>query len=412
MASGRRDFVKDLCAFGLLPAVAPGVATDAFAQQAAAAFEGAATDRAAYQFWSEFLDYRSTQVTWPPSSRGLTPSGGPAASGVDREPFFFHAGPSGLRPAIDIPAADLLPGGDVAVSVNVVAFRPSDDDRATFERLQSAQLRLDLVQERPVLDILETLAWTAIAALHPDRMSRLPPLENLSFDPSAGSQKMGSMLLPGGEGAWSVNLVAQKKESALSRFLTILTGEIDRFAPALGLPEISKVALGSFNKVYGALHQDAQSIFKMNPIQVFATSAAMGNRVSRGLPLRSGTYVLVPNQHVATLTPEEMDSVELKQGLLVPKNTPSMSLPEAAKSTFRNITYTTIDVVVKPAQVPNGCGGSGGGAPQRGAGTPQRGAAPPASAPPAQPPAQSAPAAPPAAPETPAPPSGRGRGRG
>jgi hypothetical protein len=204
------------------------------------------------------------------------------------------------------------------------------------------------------------MAWTALAVLHPDRANKLPPLENLSFDPGAAWEKMQNIILPGGKGSWAVNLFAQKKESGFAKFLGVLTKEVDRFAPALGLPEISRTALQAFNTVYGSLNDNVEHLFKCNPIPVFATSASMrASGGSRALPLRTGTYVLIPVAHMRRLEQKDLDACEVKAGLLVPRNTPSIEVHAAALRTLPAVTYATIDVNVRPAPLACGTGPRG-----------------------------------------------------
>jgi hypothetical protein len=369
----RRDFMKELLAAGLFPGLAP------FAQQAGRLLQqpGVAAqllepDPDAFTFWNDFLGSRAAPAAQagPALARGR-------ADGLEREAFFFHYGPHGIQPAMDLPSTDLLPSGDVSLSVNVVAFRPGNEDRALFERVENAQLRLDFVQETPILDFIDTMAWTALAALHADRTKKLPPLQNLAFDPGASWQKMQNIVLPGGHGLCAVNLYAQQKASFLCQLIGVITKEVDRFAPVLGLPGISTAALQSFNAFYGALHSSPEYLFKSNPVPVFATASAMtGTVASRGLPLRSGTYMLVPVAHAQTLSSDRLSPFDLSQGLLVPKNTPTNQVQMAALTTLPEITYATIDVNVKPCQATSasrsgqaGTPGSAPAAPDDGAST-------------------------------------------
>ena len=71
------------------------------------------------------------------------------------------------------------------------------------------------MQQQPLLDTLDLLAWAAIAAVHPDRTNKLPPLENLSFDPAESWQR--NITLPGGAGSWAINIFAEKEESGFRR---------------------------------------------------------------------------------------------------------------------------------------------------------------------------------------------------
>lgn len=86
---------------------------------------------------------------------------------------------------------------------------------------------------------------------------------------------------------------------------------------------------------------------------VFGTQSALKAAASnRGLPLRTGTYVLVPLAHADQMTADRLQAFELRQGLIVPKSTPAIELFNAAGTVMPNVTYATIEVVVRPAIVP------------------------------------------------------------
>jgi hypothetical protein len=349
----RREILKGLAALGAGPAIAAGIPgdpalLDLLADQAQSA--AGAADEDTRQFWDNFVGSTSRPAARIPTGPPGTERGEAAS---DREAFFFHYSRVGFQPAMDIPPGQLLWDGDVTVRYSVAAFKPADRDRSTFERLQNAQLRLDVIQSRPLLPILEALAWTAVAVLNPDRTNKLPPLQSLAFDPGAGTEKMRNVVLPGGEGRWAVNLYAQRKESFFYQIIQGLLKDVGKFVPVLGLPGITTVALESFNRIYGVMHSRPEYLFRMNPVPVFATAEALtSSGASRGIPLRTGTYVLVPVAHATQLTGGVLDGLELKQGLIVPKNTPSPQLYDAAAATLPHVTYATIDVGVQRAQIP------------------------------------------------------------
>jgi hypothetical protein len=391
----RRDFMRELLSLGLIPGLGPA-AGDLFQQGTAAPAPGSEPDPDSAKFWTDFLDYQSVPAAFNARSRGNAAD----TAGDAREPFFLHFGTRGLQPAEDLGPADLLPSGDVTVTLNVGGFRPSDADRLAFDKFVNAQLRIDVVQQQPVLDTMDLMAWCAIAAVHPDRTNKLPPLENLSFDPSAESWQR-SITLPGGAGSWAVNIFAEKQESTFSKVLNVITGGIDRFAPALGLPEISRTALKAFNKVYSNFASRPQYLFRGNPVSVYATGAALRAQSSslRGIPLRSGTYVIVPNDHLKYLANEKLENYELNRGLIVPQGTTTLQARDRGLTTMPQITYASIDVTVKAVQASCGTARTG------------QAAAEPATARPTEPvanaPARGTPAA-----TTPSTPAGRTGGAG
>jgi hypothetical protein len=362
----RREFFASLLAGGAVTALSPALLSAM--QSAAGQVAPPEPDPDAVDFWNGFLTYKTVPAAKVPTGPApLKTRGG--NGGLAREPFFFHHGRPGLHAAVDIPPSELIDDGDVTVSLNVTAFKPAVEDRETFERLQSAQLRIDFVQDHKIIEMLDMMAWTAVAVLRPDKQKKLPPIQSLSFDPASTWDKMQNILLPRGQGKWAVNLYAQRSEGLFSQILNVLTKEIGRFAPVLGLPGVSVTALQSFNQLYGALHNRPEYLLQSNPVPVFATAAAAKQSgSSRGLPLRSGTYIMVPVAQAGELTDDTLAKLELKQGLIVPKNTAAVKVYEAALDVLPKVSYATIDVVVKPVKVAcgdTGRGGRGGNPDQR-----------------------------------------------
>jgi hypothetical protein len=295
-----------------------------------------------YEFWSQFVS--SMQAPAGNTTR---------ADAVDqtRRVDFLHNGANGLRFAYNIDDVELLDhAGDVAISINIGGCRFSKKDRETFANVQSAQLKVDVMQSRPILDILDTLAWTAIAAMVPAPGGKLPALEDLGFSPAATK----NMVLPGGSGHWAVNVSMVRKESAFLSILKTLTTEVGKFAPVVGLPAISLVALESFCKLYGMLEQHTNFLLQSNPVEAFATvQARRAATTTQGMNLAPGDYVLVPQSQSKELAPL-LSRLELKQGYLVEKGAASnQSLYDVALDTPPDITYITVNVGVQPVKTPS-----------------------------------------------------------
>ena len=74
-----------------------------------------------------------------------------------------------MRFATSIEPKELLDyNGDVQASLAVNGFRMAAEDRAQFQQLQSAQLRIDVVQTKSLMqDLLDPMAWTSLASLVP-----------------------------------------------------------------------------------------------------------------------------------------------------------------------------------------------------------------------------------------------------
>ena len=180
MTFARRELLKQAAALGAMPGLSALFGRELSKAEilnlADLQNPPAGADRETHDFWTNFVGSTTQPLGRIPSAArgGLNERG--EKQPQDREAFFFHYGAQGFQPAMDIIPSQLLPEGDITVRYNVAAFKPAEEDRATFERLQNAQLRLDVMQNQPILSILEIMAWTAVAVLNPSKTGKLPPL--------------------------------------------------------------------------------------------------------------------------------------------------------------------------------------------------------------------------------------------
>jgi hypothetical protein len=373
MSASRRTFLqRTLMTGGLIGLLESAASEPAFAQQllaSAAQANGDAGSGASAgkhdskNFWDAFGAMADTSDA-PPSGvhgRGLfkkpTAGGGGAAVASDRLIDYYHyytdpkTKETSLRLATSIDPNELMDHeGDITASVNVNGFHMAGEDRQTFDQLQSAQLRIDMVQTQSMMpNYLDTMAWMSLAGLFPDKAGKLPPLQDLTFNPSSGGGKMNQMVLPGGSGQMAVNLSMTHKESLFYSVIKNLTSEVGRFSPLLGLPAISVTALKGFCSLYGALEQRTTFLLSSMPKAAYATQAARESaQTQSGLNLVPGDYVLVPNAHSAELA-SYLDKLEMRQGYLVPKGSPkTTSVYDLAASLKPDITYLSASISLKP----------------------------------------------------------------
>jgi uncharacterized membrane protein YgcG len=315
-------------------------------------------------FWDAFGAV-ADPTSAPPSGvhgRGLfkpKPAAGAAANNTAPgrlvDYYHYYTDPktkqTSLRQATSITSDELLDHpGDITASVAVNGFRMAGDDRQTFDQLQSAQLRIDVVQAQSIMpEYLDTMAWMSLAGLFPDNTGKLPPLEDLSFDPATSAQKMKQMVLPGGSGQMAVNLSMTHKDSLFFTIIKNLNTEVGRFAPLIGLPAISVTALKGFCTLYGAMEQRTTFLLNSLPRPAYATQLArQAAQSAQGLNLVPGDYVLVPNAYSAQLTPF-LDKLDLQQGYLVPKGSPSSaSVYDLAAALKPDVTYLSASIGLKP----------------------------------------------------------------
>jgi len=359
MSKLRRDFFKELLAAGTLAGLTAsagmGQAMGALLDQDGAADINPDIDAKAFSFWSDFCSSDGEPIV---SANGQR-RGGDSAHPDDVQPVFLHHGPEGFKNAAELDSGKLVPAGDVMVSVNTSMVKVAEEDHHIFQRLQNAQIRVDVAQRIGIIPMLEAMAYTVVGGMYSIRpgksskskSSTTATVQSISVSSDAAWQKMQNIPLPGGEGRWALNLEAQRKDSLFCKVLHNIVKEAGLFVPMLGFPGIVMSALNSFNNIYGALHAGTVPIIKGHPLRVFATQEAVQRTGSpgsvTGILLKSGTYVLIPAKHSPSV--DQLRGLTVKQGRLVPLKTALTDLDEAAADTLKDVTYVTFDVEVTPA---------------------------------------------------------------
>jgi len=145
MSAQRRDFLKELFAAGAMPALfaRPG-AFGALLDPQAAQHINPDFDAQAYDFWSGF-----TANNGQPAIVGHGQTRG--AKTVPTQPVFLHHGNEGFKNAATLDQGKLIEKGDVVVSANTSLVKVGDDDQKTFEKLQNAQLRVDVAHKISII---------------------------------------------------------------------------------------------------------------------------------------------------------------------------------------------------------------------------------------------------------------------
>ncbi|HTV08031.1 MAG TPA: hypothetical protein VMD97_03185 [Candidatus Aquilonibacter sp.] len=371
MNASRRNFFRDMLFTGALGgffAARPSTAEALLSALQAGDDAPPPGEHDSKNFWTSFVP-AAQQPASGVHGRGLFSShkATTGAADVNRQLDWLQYDPQkGLRYASAIDPSELLEypaETDITASVNVGGFRMAGEDQAKFEQLQSAQLRIDVLQQKSLLNLLDPMAWTCLAALYPDKAGQLPPLQNLSFDPGSSWEKMQKIILPGGSGQIAVNVSMAHKESTFVAVLKSVNSEINRFAPILGLPAISTTALNSFCTLYGSLEQRTTFLLNGFPQQAYATRGSRASaNTSNGLNIVQGDYVLVPHVYASQLEPY-FDKLELRQGFLVAKGaSTNASIYDLAGKMTPDITYVTANLKLAPVAEDGSPGSSGGGA--------------------------------------------------
>lgn len=366
MSDIRRDFLKELLATGTIPGLIAsmgiGRAMGAALDQEAAQEINPDIDAKAHSFWSGFCSSDAEPII---GASGQHRGGGSHPSD-DVQPVFLHHGPDGFRNAAELEIGKLVPAGDVMVSVNTSMVKVAEEDQKTFQRLQNAQIRVDVAQRTGIIPMLEAMAYTVVGGMHSIRTAaagsskasaakKAPAagqssVQSISVNSDAAWQKMQNIPLPGGEGRWALNLEAQRTDSLFCKLLQGVVKEAGMFMPMLGFPGIVMSALNSFNSLYGVLHSGTVAIIQGHPVRVFATQEAVQRTGApgsvTGILLKSGTYVLIPAKQSPSM--DELKMLTVTQGRLVPPKTAPTELDEAAAATLKGVTYVTFDVEVAP----------------------------------------------------------------
>ena len=360
MSASRRDFLQNALMGGALAPLAGTASGKRLFEGLLKAANQPQVDPVgahdSQKFWDNFgLSVNQTPQGAGSRTRGLfshkKPDSGAAALGRQIDFYHWDAAQKNLRFATSIDQKELIDyNGDVTASLAVNGLRMASEDRTQFDQLQSAQLRIDVVQSKSLIqDVLDPMAWTSLAGLFPDSSGKLPPMQNLTFDPGAASQRMKQVVLPGGSGQWAVNLSMAHKQGTFCTVLQTLTSAVGKFAPLIGLPQIGVEALQGFSSMYGAFEQRTTFLLNSFPQLAFATQQARKGAVTQqGINLVAGDYILVPHAYTDQLTPV-LDKVELRQGYLVPKGSPTnSSVIDLALAMKPDITYLSTTIGFKP----------------------------------------------------------------
>jgi hypothetical protein len=248
----------------------------------------------------------------------------------------------------DIGDDDLPKNGTVEVIINVSHIRPSTVDRARFEDFEGGSLRIDLQQSTPLPSLAERLAWTAIAGFLPEN-KKLPALKEMTFDPGTTWGKLQTVPLPNGGGLWTWNFFLKKKQSRWMRFFDFIRRSKNLAIPilGLGLPAIAITALNTVDNIVAELTKEDRTewLFQNSDTRIYATQNALNDLVDgqKKLRLKNGIYVVIPEDQFSIFG-KEMSKLTIKDGLVVPKNTPSTEIFEAAKDVVKDVTYLTVGV--------------------------------------------------------------------
>jgi hypothetical protein len=362
MALSRRNFLADASVFGMLAALLPEIAASqsmvaAQSSSAAQSPEGD-TPHDSYGFWNGFFDsvnpysqtYGNKNVTRGPSDLLPDPK-------AQTQYLHYDSDKKRLRYASDIDKDELLDhDGDVQVSIAIAQYRPGEGEA----NLKASQLRLDTTQIKPYMNIVTPLAWSAIAAITPNRAGKIS-LDELGFRSVQATQGTSKILFTKGTGKLAVNISKAAQQSMFIKALNVMIEGAKTAAPMVTLPAISVPALSTFTEALSYWEDRTRFIMSGNLIQAVATQQAVEDpeREPQYIGLVSGDYLMIPARHVEELS-KQIPSLDLIQGYLVTKDAdPNVPLVQRAQAAVPGVTYATMRVGVQAA--PENCSSKSSG---------------------------------------------------
>ena len=299
----------------------------------------ALVDPSTYGFWSE-------RVRDLHSARTRALDGGNAPRAV----FVYYDKRNGFVTGSDIGDAGLPDKGDLSLLINVDHVHFSRTDAAKLSRLNGGSLRIDLQQAAPLPSLPERLAWTSIAGILPTS-NKVPDAKDMKFDPGSTWGKLQSVPLPGGGGSLTLNFFLQQRKSRWMQLFELMRrGKSVLPIFGFGLPAIAITALQTVDKIVAELTSEANTewLFQSPDIFVYATKRARDSFEGSKLRLKQGMYVIVPSKQMGYFA-KVAPGLEIKDGLIVPKNTRSMDAIEASTQAVPELTYVTAGVSVRPS---------------------------------------------------------------
>ncbi len=348
MPSTRRELLRSLSTAGALStfgSLGPLLGSPVFAEAETGASGGPAAaqeaDQGTYDFWSSGIrDLNS------PRTRSLD------AGSAPRAVFVYYDKQAGFVTGSDIGDAGLPDRGDLNLIVNVDHIHFSRTDATKLTSLEGGSLRIDLQQAAPLPSLPERLAWTSIAGFLPDN-KKVPAPKDLKFDPGSTWGKLQSVPLPDGGGRWTWNFFLQHRKSKwIQLFDMMRRGKSLLPIFGFGLPAIAITALETIDTIVADLTREANTewLFQSSDVFVYGTKRARDSFEGSKLRLKQGMYVIVPSTQLAYFS-KQASGFEIKDGLIVPKNTRSMDALDASTQALPELTYVTVGISARPSPV-------------------------------------------------------------
>jgi len=354
----RRSFFENIALFSALAALTE---EEGFSQP---------QDDKVSNFWDAYFDEASRDPNQV--SRG---SNDADLIDPNKRVQLIHATDSGLIFPEDIDDKLLPAESDVVVTVNPSHFRPAPDDHKAIARSRGAQIRLDCIQTRPIMNLIAPMAWSGLAAWSLDKQTYSttstidpstkkttshikvnagpapPNLKDLDFrdpnDPSAPTHNQ--VILMGGSGRMAFNVRGVSSNDRLKAVLDKSVQYSSIIAPFFGFAPLAIPALRVFTTLLGAVFNHQSVIMNSMPIQVLATQDAKKNpHDSSSVKIVSGDFIAIPGSQASNLK-GNMDQLRVVNGWLVHQDA-DKSVPveqRAQDPRVPEVTYLSVSMTVQ-----------------------------------------------------------------
>jgi len=345
MEYSRREAVGLMAAFA---AVANAYEPGAFAR-AAQTQPSHAVDVAGY--WTNFYDDTVT-------TKGANKA---ALANAKRKTVYLHSPDSGQAVvyAENIPKTSLPAlSGDVLVKMAVSQYRPGKGDIST----DVSHIRIDATQTFDYMNLVAPLSWAVLASLAPPlttQTAKLPSLDQLGLNDEAkkdvAGQNLHQMTLPSGLGKLAVN-ITKPSNPVFAEIIKTTSTAVSAGLSMMVLPAISVPAIKIFSELLGKWQGHATVIMNGNLTPVIATSTTPTDvpMPQDPMPLPSGYYVMVPQEHQDELN-SELPNLTVQNGFLVHKDAAQTDdLTTRASKAVPGVSYATLRMYCSKAPA-NGC---------------------------------------------------------
>jgi hypothetical protein len=365
------------------------LAFDGFAELVEAQGGSAKPSAAVADFWANGMGVPSGKLLGGAelSSRGRSATNMGSGTNFAREPLFLYWDNDDkvLMPASDIPTNKLNASGDAKVDFRLTRMRLNGDDDKVFQNFSSGGIYLDMSQQSSAPAAAASSSWITdlatpvFAALFPPKASasstaaKATKKSGLNFLPQQAAAPSGgggsapaatipmqqpsqaqTIMLTGGMGKLAFSAFAKgRKKTAFGSFVdTILslTTVAQPFIPLLNLPIVGTASLQGIRTLVGNLQNhggDQAAILQSPPLDLATAQTAM-QQLDSALKLRSGQYMVIPQEHAAALKPQ-LANLKLLNGFLVPKEAGDMDVFTVVPTTATQVSYLSLQVLVNPA---------------------------------------------------------------